>query len=195
MNASAPLVAICIPSGDMVHADFAASLAALCLDPGARCAIVNNKGSLITVGRNNCIAAAQTINASHALFLDSDMIFPRDTLKRLLAHDKDMVGALYAARRPPFQAIGVAWDDASESGGLRRMKIMPTGCLLIRLDVFAQLPKPWFCERVEGEKIVGEDVYFCERAAAAGIEIWQDTALSREIGHVGEKVFKLTDSA
>ena len=46
------LVAICIPSGDLVHADFAANLAALCLDPGARVGVVNCKNSIIAVGRN-----------------------------------------------------------------------------------------------------------------------------------------------
>jgi GT2 family glycosyltransferase len=190
---SLPVVAICIPSGDMVHADFAANLAALCLDPGARIGLINNKGSLISVGRNNCVAAAQKINAAYAFFLDTDMVFPVDVLKRLLKHDKDIVGALYAARRPPFQSIGVPFEGTAEVNGLRRMKTMPTGCLLIKMRVFEKLSKPWFSERVEGEKILGEDIHFCERAHAAGFEIWQDTALAREVGHIGEKVFRLAD--
>jgi GT2 family glycosyltransferase len=192
---SSSIVAICIPSGDMVHADFAVNLAAMCLDPGARTAVINNKGSLIPVGRNNCVAAAQKIGATHALFLDTDMVFPCDVLKRLLRADKDIIGALYAARRPPFQAIGVPWEGVRETGGLHRMKIMPTGCLMIKMRVFEKLPKPWFNTRVEGEQIMGEDVHFCERATMAGFEIWQDVALSREVGHIGEKIFRLADKA
>src|SRR5271170_1557842 len=106
------IVAICVPSGDMVHADFAANLAALCIDPGAQTAVINCKGSIIAVVRNQCVAAARLIKATHVLFLDSDMVFPLDTMKRLLKHDKDIVGALYAARRPPFQSIGVPWNGA-----------------------------------------------------------------------------------
>ncbi len=187
-----PFVALCIPSGDMVHADFAANLAALCLDPGERTAVINSKGSIVAIVRNQCVAAAQLIKATHVLFIDSDMVFPLDVMKRLLSHNKDIVGALYARRRPPFGPIGTAYDDAKETNGLLRMKHIPTGCLLINMRVFEKLTKPWFSDRVEGEQIVGEDVHFCERAATAGFEIWQDTVLSREVGHIGENIFRLT---
>src|SRR4051812_43515959 len=102
MSIPSPIVAICIPSSDMVHADFAANLAALCLDPGARAGIIHCKGSIVAVVRNQCAAAAQMIKATHLLFLDSDMTFPLDVLKRLLAHNKDVVGATYSRRAPPF---------------------------------------------------------------------------------------------
>jgi hypothetical protein len=190
-NPSAPIVAICVPSGDMVHADFAVNLAALCLDPGARAAMINCKSSIVAIARNQCVAAAQLIKATHVLFLDSDMVFPLDTLKRLVQHNKDIAGALYARRRPPFDPTGMPQAGAVVAGGLLRMKNLPTGCLLINMRVFDKLPKPWFSERVEGEHILGEDVHFCERAAAAGFEIWQDTALSKEVGHIGEKIYKL----
>lgn len=190
------LVAIAMPSGDMVHADFTANLAALCLNPGAPAAIVSAKGSIIAINRNQCVSAAQAIGASHILFLDTDLVFPLDLLTRLLRHDKDIVGALYAKRTPPFHALGVTEDGKRLvlSGGLQRMKIMPAGCLMIRLSAFDKLPRPWFCDRHEGEKIMGEDYHFCEQAHIAGFEIWCDTALSREIGHIGQKVFRLGET-
>lgn len=190
-QASSATVAICIPSGDMVHADFAANLAMLCLNPGAKAGIVNCKGSRIAVGRNLCIAAAQKAGATHALFLDSDMTFPLDTVTRLLAHNKDIVGAVYASRFPPHQPNGQPLEGGKTANGLRQMKIMPTGCLMIAMKVFEKLPKPWFSERVEGEQILGEDFTFCERARAAGFEIWEDTRLSREVGHIGQATFRL----
>ena len=73
------------------------------------------------------------------------------------------------------------------------MKIIPTGCLLIRMRVFDKIPKPWFSTRIEGEKIQGEDYYFCDRAREAGFEIWCDGDLSREIGHIGQAVYRLDD--
>jgi hypothetical protein len=194
-NPAEPIVAICVPSGDMVHADFAANLAALCLNPGARAGIINCKSSLVAVARNQCVAAAQQIKATHVLFLDSDMVFPLDTIKRLLKHDKDIVGALYSRRRPPFDPTGLPFEGAKETNGLVRMKNMPAGCLLIAMRVIEKLPKPWFSGRIEGEHILGEDVHFCDRAAAAGFEIWQDVALSQEVGHIGEKIYKLGASS
>jgi hypothetical protein len=191
MTQPVPLVAIAIPSGDMVHADFAMRLATLCLNPGARACIVNAKSSLIMVGRNQCVEAARLVKATHALFLDSDIVFPADTLTRLLAHDKDIVGGLYIQRTPPHHPLGVTYEGKHEAvtSGLRRMKIMPAGCLLLRLSIFDKLAKPWFNTRAEGEKIMGEDYYFCERASDAGFEIWCDGDLSREIGHIGQKTF------
>jgi hypothetical protein len=47
MTTAVTTVAIGIPSGDMVHADFAMNLATLCLNPGARTCIINAKSSLV----------------------------------------------------------------------------------------------------------------------------------------------------
>lgn len=194
---SAPTVAIGIPSGDMVHADFAMRLATLCLNPGARTCIINAKSSLVALGRNQCVEAAKLAGATHLLFLDSDMLFPIDTMTRLLRHNKDIVGAAYSQRVAPFHPLGVTQEGEHMhvTSGLRRMKIIPTGCLLINLKIFDKLAKPWFNTRVEGEKILGEDYYFCEQAHKAGFEIWCDGDLSREVGHIGQKIYQLGDKA
>lgn len=186
-----PLVALAIPSGDMVHADFAMRLATLCLNPGARAFVINAKSSLVMVGRNQCVEAARMAKATHILFLDSDIIFPADTLSRLLSHQKDIVGGLYVQRTPPHLPLGITIENTHEAitSGLRRMKQMPTGCLLIKLSIFDKLSKPWFNTKEVGEKIMGEDFYFCERALQAGFEIWCDGNLSREIAHIGQKSF------
>ena len=193
MSTSEPTIAIGIPSGDMVHADFAMRLATLCLNPGAKSFLINAKSSLVAIGRNQCAEAAKLANASHLLFLDSDMIFPADTIKRLLKHQKDIVGAVYSRRAAPFHALGVTFEGEhiAPTKDLRRMQIIPTGCMMIRLSVFDKLSKPWFSTQIEGEKIRGEDYYFCNRAAEAGFEIWCDGDLSKEVGHIGQKIYTL----
>jgi len=190
-EAAPPLVAIGIPSGDMVHADFAMHLATLCLNPGAHACIINAKSSLVMIGRNQIVEAARVAKATHLLFLDSDLNFPADTLARLLAHDKDIVGGLYVQRVAPHHPLGMTLDGKHEmvTSGLKQMKIMPTGCLLLRLAIFDKLPKPWFNTSVEGEKILGEDFTFCTHAREAGFEIWCDGDLSRDITHIGQKAF------
>ncbi len=189
---SAPLVAIGIPSGDMVHADFSMSLATMCFNAGVRAFVVNAKSSLVMVGRNQIIEAAKLAKATHVLFLDSDITFPPHTLSRLLAHDKDIVGGMYVQRVPPHHPLGVTCEGqhVAITSGLCQMKIMPTGCLLIRLSVFDALPKPWFNTVAVGEKIMGEDVYFCEHATGAGFQIWCDGDLSSEIAHLGQKAYR-----
>ena len=190
-------VAIGIPSGDMVHTDFAMSLAMLCMNAGAQTCLLNSRSSLVAVGRNQCAGAAQIMKASHLLFLDTDMVFPADTLARLLAHDKDIVGATYSKRMPPFHPLTVteAGEHADITSGLQRVQLLPTGCMLIRTAVFNALQKPYFNLAPVGDQLRGEDYYFCEQARAAGFAIWCDGDLSSQIGHIGQKIYKIADIA
>lgn len=189
-------VAICFPSSDMVHADFALALAGLCsaahpIDTP----IVNNKSSIVAIARNNGVERAQELGADFLLFLDSDMVFPRTTLHRLLLSRKDIVGATYAKRVPPYAMLGAAahTPPVCEADGLVAMRHMPTGCLLIRMTVFEALARPYFRfgydERTGA--IAGEDYVFCDRAREAGFGVWCDAHLSQEIGHIGQHVFKI----
>lgn len=190
---SQPVVALGIPSGDMVHADFAMALAMLCQSPGAVIGIVNAKSSLVPMGRNQCVAAAKAMKATHILFLDTDLVFPSDTLKRLLAHEKDIVGASYAKRVAPFHPLTVTEGGKIEAvaSGLCRVQQIPTGCLLIRTKVFEALMPPYFNLEAEAGQLRGEDYFFCKNARAAGFEIWCDGDLSVLLGHIGQIVNRI----
>ncbi|WP_152494992.1 glycosyltransferase family 2 protein [Paraburkholderia kururiensis] len=190
-------VALCIPSHDVVHADFAMALAALTYNPGAALALINPKGSIIPILRNNAVNEAQTFGVDYVLFLDSDMIFPGDTIRRLLAHDKDIVGATYTKRVPPYNILGRTLDDQplKAAEGLHEVAGLPTGCLLIKMSVFEKLRRPYFrtphTEEAEGvmPQIQGEDYYFCEAARAAGFKVWLDVDLSARVAHIGQQHF------
>ncbi len=146
MNAALPKVAICFPSMDMVHADFALALAALCNSTAPiETPLINNKSSIVAIARNDGVRKAREFAADYILFLDSDMIFPRATLHRLLLHRKDIVGATYSKRVQPFPILGAALDPpAFDAQGLFEMKHLPAGCLLIKMSVFSALTEPYF---------------------------------------------------
>jgi hypothetical protein len=189
-------IAIAVPSGDMVHADFAMSLARMCaMTQGMRLNVINNKSSIVAIARNNGVRLAQEFDAHYLLFLDSDMMFPEATLWRLLMHRQDIVGATYTKRVPPYSTLGTVLpgEVAQMPSGLIEMARIPTGCLLIKMSVFEKLPRPYFRFDANEETgdIIGEDYIFCDRARAAGFRIWCDPALSHEIGHIGQQVFKL----
>lgn len=191
-----PVVALCFPSGDMVHADFALSLAGLCAaSHSIDTPIVNAKSSIVAEARNRCVELAREHRADHLLFLDSDMVFPRTTLQRLLAHDKDIVGATYPKRVAPHNVLGASLPNAriERDGALVEMRHVPTGCLLIRMSVFDALPGLSFRFRMDPDTgaLVGEDYDFCDRARSAGFTIWCDTTLSFEVGHIGQSVHHL----
>lgn len=201
VNAAPIKVCIAIPSPDMVHADAVSCWLMLqhyCLVKGIRHGIVNSKCSLVEVGRNNLVAASQQINATHMLFLDSDMMFPPDTLERLLAHGKEIVGATYTKRRGPFDLTHRELDGGPGqigAPGLREISRIATGCLLIDLKVFDKLSKPYFPVKwsPEGE-CISEDNVFCDRAREAGYKVYLDVDLSHEVQHLGQYSYRLEDA-
>ncbi len=195
MTTPLPRVAIAVPSGDMVHADFTVSLAALCHG----CAsldihILNTKSSIVAIARNNAVAMAQDAQVDYLWFVDSDMVFPPTTLLRLLIHQKDVVGATYVKRVAPHPVLGTALNPQPDTPppGLLEMSRIPTGCLLIKMSVFDRLERPYFHFGINPDNgdIVGEDYLFCDKVRAAGMRIWCDGALSHEIGHIGQTVHR-----
>ncbi|MDR3526884.1 MAG: hypothetical protein P4L57_06355 [Rhizomicrobium sp.] len=191
-----PKIAVCYPSGDMVHADFALALAGLCLSVHPiETTVVNTKSSIVAEARNIAVQRAQEAGADYLLFLDSDMVFPQTVLHRLLIHQKDIVGAVYTKRVAPYDLLGTMLAGAEPPGadGLVEMLRLPTGCLLIRMAVFEKLTRPYFHFAVDEEHgtMLGEDYVFCDRARLAGYRLWADFSLSQEIGHLGQTVCRL----
>lgn len=195
-------VAVCVASGEMVHADFAMALAAMMYNPGANCVLINTQGSLVVKNHNNAIEEAKKINADWVLFLDSDMIFPPDALHGLLRRGKYIVGATYTKRGLPYEVLGLPLNNESikATTGLVEMAALPTGCLLINMQVFAKLKRPYFRIRITEEtdsalqSLQDEDYYFCQAARAAGFKIWMDVDLSKMVGHIGSFVYKIKTS-
>lgn len=186
----------------MIHADAAACWLILqhyCLVKNIRHAIVNTKCSRsVDVGRNNGVAAAQQVNATHLLFLDSDMMVPPDTLDRLLKHGKPIVGATYPKRRLPFDLTHRELDGGPGviGVGVREISRLATGCMLIDMKVIEALQKPYFHALWnEGNaECISEDNVFCDKARKAGFGVWLDVDLSKEVKHLGQYPYSLDDA-
>ena len=193
-------IAIALPCYDRPHMLMVQSLAQMMYFLGAHkapTAMVSGSASIVTTARNNCIEAIENLEAKGTkvewiFWLDDDMTFPKDVLVRLLRHDKDIVGATYCRRSPPYDVHGKTLSRKAESvhSGLVEMEGVPTGCLLTRRDIFKKLPKPWWRLGIDEEKKlqIGEDYMFSRHARELGYKLWLDVDLSKEIGHVAEKV-------
>jgi hypothetical protein len=198
MDSKLPSVSIAVPSGDMLHADFARAYAELCM-ASAKLSLhlITVKSSIVAEARNRGVELANNRGSDFLLFLDSDMLFPPTVLFRLLIHRKDIVGATYTRRVAPFNILGTALAEqpSNPSGDLLEMRRIPTGCLLINMRVFDKLSKPYFRFETDANgAIVGEDYVFCDRAREAGFRIWCDAVMSKEIGHIGQAVYRLPDA-
>jgi hypothetical protein len=160
-----------------------------------------NQGTLIQNQRADLCLEAMGEGCSHVLFIDSDMTFPQDMVQRLLAHDKDIVATNCARRRMPTGPTAQkTLPDGSreliytmpESTGLEEVESIGMGVMLIKRKVFESLTEPWFETpwRTDKRGYIGEDVFFCRKAAAAGFKIYIDHDVSKEIGHIGTFEFK-----
>lgn len=207
---SLPKVAVCLPTFDHVHTGFAMSLAMLCSANHARLTLINHRSSLIHKARDLLIVEALKTDPDYILFLDSDLRFPAWTLGRLLSHGKDIVGASYIRRTPPHELLVKILPGTEQmvvNGGLHEVALVPTGCLLVKADVFKRMSRPYFRSPSfeNGDSTpemlrdylpddmrpvtVGEDTFFCAAARSAGYQIWLDVDLTADIGHIGERVF------
>lgn len=160
---------------------------------------ITDVGSILPDMRNSIVRKAMEEDCTHILWLDSDMIFPPDTLLRLYQHGLPIVGAGYAQRNTPSKPVCAKngfWVYTEEhSTGLERVDFLGTGCLLTEVEVFRHLPEPWFMLgwNETKKRTVGEDVYFCRKAASIGAYTHIDHDLTKEIGHVGKYVFTYKD--
>lgn len=204
-------VAIAVPSTDVVHADFAMALAALAARSASQGVkngeevlipspvMLNMKSCYVAENRNKLVKLAQRAKCEFLLFVDADMVFPDDALLRLLSaamkRQLPIVGANYVRRTLPFPPG--ATGAPAEPKGLVRVTGLPTGLMLIDMRVFDRLAYPYFQTPYrpganDQPELLGEDYFFCETAAAAGIEIWMDTALSLRTRHLTEMALAWT---
>lgn len=143
--------------------------------------------------RNTIIDQAFETNRTHILFVDDDMILEKDTLYKLMSHDKDIVSALYLLRSfPHYPAF---FDQAFDNGEnkfaflndypsqrLVKGTNVGLGCVLVSMDVFKALEKPYV--RLGEIKQDGwcDDVGFFNRCRKAGFDIYCD--LETRVGHM-----------
>ena len=120
--------------------------------------------------------------ASHALFVEEDVVMPVGGLQAMLALDTDIAAINYHLR-----------IDGRISQMIRKDKLLwvSLGCTLIKYGVFEKLPRPWFStdyaitskstgssckEKIQSleynpRAYAGHDAYFCFNALQAGFTI------------------------
>jgi hypothetical protein len=139
--------------------------------------------------RTALVGEALSFEADHILWLDDDQTFPPDTLFRLLKHRLPMVGCNPRMRTSPDVPIGAAYNLIAgerrrlqpKSEGLEEVEYLGLGVTLTSIEIFRQIPQPWF---VMGPQ--GEDGHLCELLRARGISPIVDHGLSLEVGHLAE---------
>ena len=207
------------------------------------------KSSLVTQGRNLCVAnfLKDPTNYTHLLFIDSDIDFKFDTIIKMLKFDREVIATPYPMKHIHWNQI---WDRVQKGkiknidelkraghafpikldnqkgkeipvvDGVIEVSHAPTGCMLIKKQVFDKMIKAYPNDKIEQATIVngkalideynynffdtihdpetrkyyGEDFGFCKKWTAIGGKCY--CYVSDDITHVGEYAYngKLMDN-
>lgn len=203
-----PHIGICVPSMGTWVDDFGQSLALLMSYvtehklKGAktqRVSLLTAKGSMLPQLRHNLVVSALQAECTHILFLDSDMVFPKNLLNLLYAHEKDFVGANCTTRRFPCNTTAHALDGglvySLGKTGLEEVRQTGMAVALIKTDPITQLLPPLFSMEwiPELNAYCGEDVYFCAKLGDVGVKLYVDHEVSAKIKHVGTYAYGHAD--
>ena len=192
MNKDKTVVALCMPSSHSIFTNTAFDMAVLVATTwsvGVQVHTVNKQLCYLGPSRSGLVEEARSINADYMFFLDSDQRVPPLTIVQLLKHRKDIVGATYVRRTPPFAPITTHDVNGKPlrfgKDKLANVEDLPTGCMLISMKVFDKLERPYFAtlQQPGGNGFLGEDTFFCRAAKAAGFRVYCDLELSLKIGH------------
>lgn len=158
------------------------------------CAI---KSAMLPQARRRLVSQAYLMEATHILWVDSDMKFPADALARLLNHNLAVVGVNYPQKT--IDAKPTAYADTEDfvgpvfsgerASGIQQVSIIGLGLVLTDLRVFDAVKMPIFQFEPQPPDYIadsGEDAYFCKLLHEAGIPVHIDHDLSKEVAHIGE---------
>ena len=155
--------------------------------------------------RNAIIRAALGVGARYTLMIDDDMVFEYNEtfnlecgevdsyefLRKMIAHDKEIVGAVYVTRGGAYEPVilmkegpsyrKIGWDEIED--GLMPVDSIGGGLMLINNNIFRKggIELPVF----EPELEWGTDIQLCRKAQEIGIQPYVDTTI--HVGHLSRR--------
>lgn len=192
---------IALPCMDMVHTVFLKSL--IGMDRVGQVKFAFSCSSLIYDARNTLAKQAVTEGFDRVLWLDSDMDFEPDLLKRLsedMDEGRELVSGLYFKRKAPvkpviYQHLGlvktidgegvtpvaVPYEDYPKDSVFQIAGCGFGGCL-VSVNLIKRVGEKYGLpfSPVMG---FGEDLSFCSRATQLGVDLYCDSRV--KMGHVG----------
>lgn len=141
-------------------------------------------GGGVSHNLNILIDKAIEHGCSHLFIVEDDSYFAPDSLMRLLAHDKPVVTGLCRSRQAPF--LPYIYSGIDEKGwlkwyqlkgsdqGLIKCAATGMGGILINMEVFKSLERPYFRNYFIGEQEYGQDIIFGKSLIEAGIDVYCD---------------------
>ena len=109
--------------------------------------VVHSFGDSPHVGRSRNMLTRQFLEGDYTdlLFIDSDLVFSVDHVKRILGHPEEVVGGLYfkKCQGEPEPCINSVANPIIKDSGLTQVAYIGTGFMRIKRCVFEEIIKRW----------------------------------------------------
>ena len=185
-------ILIAIPTARYIEADTFKSIYDLEVPAGYTVTYQHFYGYRVDQVRN--LIADWVVRGFDYLFsVDHDITFPPDTLKKLLAHDKDLVSGVYRQRLEPqmleiYEPFGGRMSTEnlySKNWNLVGIGSCGFGCVLVKKEVLVGVGYPQFeyYPALDHGNTFSEDTDFCKKAISKGFKLWCDPSV--RCGHIG----------
>ena len=172
--------------------------------------------SLVARARNSLTMEFLASDCSHLLFIDSDLVFSLDQIKRILSHNEHVVGGFYPKKQQgPVEFVFNCNEPPSpmDERRLTPVKYMGTGFLCVSRHVIETMieklgddiifkvdqkdikfafdfwPVGVYKFKDGTRRYLSEDWYFCQRAIDLGFTVYGDNAIC--LKHSGGAVYPL----
>jgi hypothetical protein len=152
-------------------------------------------GKDIDEARNAIVELAMKHEIKYLFFLDDDVTPTKNVIAKFVyyleqPHHKDVMvlGGIYCSKTdPPVPLVFKQTDGSSgpsydwKMGDVFECEGLATGCMMIRMELFSQLEKPFFKTVDEpstpttGTTVVTDDLYFCKKVREKGFKIVADS--------------------
>jgi hypothetical protein len=179
-----PVIFLATPVHSECSIHYAQSLLQLqqeCFIKGIVISFTLLKSSLVTQGRNLCVANFfnEPTRYTHLFFVDSDIEFTPETLFKLIAADKDIIAAPYPMKTIDWNKmskrskqhnisdmmtlskLGYTWPVKMERGdqivvkeGVAEVSHVPTGCTLYKREVLEKMIKAYPDRKIHQPTII-----------------------------------------
>ena len=169
--------------------------------------------SLVTRARNNLVAKMMlNPKATHLMFIDADVGFDPESVYKLIAHNKDVVGGIYPKKTFEPDYVFNPSEGAERDGDLLEVDDIGTGFLLIKREViqkmFDSFPDLKYKNSIninneaepfmyalfdtlidkKTDTYLSEDYTFCRRWQQMGGDVYLDPRTA--LNHVGHYTFR-----
>lgn len=116
--------------------------------------VAHSFGDSPHVGRSRNMMTREFLESdcTDLLFIDSDLVFGVDHIKRILSHDEEVVGGMYfkKCQGKPEPCLNTIKNPIVKSSGLNQVSYIGTGFLRIKRVVFEKIIERW-----------GDEIAYC----------------------------------